>query len=150
MPRLTLTALALAACLGAALPARAADAIDGVLTPYLRIQAQLADDRTDAIKADAETLATAAAGLGAPGQPMAAAAQELSAAANLGAARESFGKLSDALIAYADQSHAALGATTATAYCPMARKSWLQQGDAIKNPYFGKGMLGCGTIKKKG
>jgi hypothetical protein len=32
------------------------------------------------------------------------------------------------------------------AYCPMARKYWLQRGTAIRNPYYGKSMLECGRI----
>jgi hypothetical protein len=148
MTRLTLAACAAALFL-AAVPARAADAIDSVLTPYFRIQKQLADDKAD-VKADATAGAEAAAALGSAGDPIAAAARTLASASTLPAARDAFGTLSDALVAYADSTHAALGAGTATAYCPMVKKSWLQQGEAIHNPYYGKSMLGCGTIKKKG
>jgi hypothetical protein len=149
MIRLATLALVLA-LLAPAAPARAGDPIVGVLAPYFRIQAQLADDKADAIAADADALAVGAAALGDPGEPLAAAARDLSAAPGLAAAREAFGKVSDALIAYADEAHAAVGADTARVYCPMIKKSWLQQGDAVRNPYFGKGMLGCGTIKKRG
>ncbi len=147
MFRLTLAA-AIAALFVAALPARAADSIDGMLTPYFRIQSQLADDKAD-VKADADLVAQAASGLGAPGQPIAAAAQALAGTTSLAAARDAFGTLSDALIAYADSTHAALAGST-TAYCPMVKKSWVQQGASIHNPYFGKSMLGCGTVKKRG
>lgn len=38
-------------------------------------------------------------------------------------------------------------------YCPMAKKSWLSNNKAIKNPYYGNKMLTCGkvteTISKK-
>lgn len=149
MIRFATLALALA-MLAPSAPARAADPIDGVLAPYFRIQAQLADDKADAIKVDADALAAGAAALGGPGEPLAAAARDLAAASGLAAVRDAFGTVSDALIAYADGAHAAVGADTARVYCPMVRKSWLQQGDAVRNPYFGKSMLGCGTIKKKG
>jgi Protein of unknown function (DUF3347) len=149
MMRATTLALVLALPTLAA-PARAADPIDGVLAPYFRIQAQLADDKADTVKADAEALATNAAALGTAGEALSAAARDLSAASGIAAVRDAFGKVSDALIAYADGASAAVGADTARVYCPMIRKSWLQQGDAVRNPYFGKGMLGCGTIKKKG
>jgi len=33
-------------------------------------------------------------------------------------------------------------------YCPMEKKSWLSESSAIKNPYFGKKMLDCGTTKE--
>ena len=147
MFRLTLAA-AIAALFVAAIPARAADAIDGMLTPYFRIQSMLADDKAD-VKADANLVAQAASGLGAPGEPIAAAARTLAGTTSIAAARDAFGTLSDALIAYADSTHTALDGTT-TAYCPMVKKSWVQQGAAIHNPYFGKSMLGCGTVKKRG
>ena len=41
-----------AALIAAAAPARAADAITGVLNPYFRIQSALADDRIDTLKTD--------------------------------------------------------------------------------------------------
>ncbi len=34
------------------------------------------------------------------------------------------------------------------AKCPMVKKSWVQTSTEIKNPFYGKEMLGCGTIKK--
>lgn len=33
-------------------------------------------------------------------------------------------------------------------YCPMVKKSWLSESSAIKNPYYGKEMLGCGSTKE--
>jgi len=33
-------------------------------------------------------------------------------------------------------------------YCLMVKKSWLSESSAIKNPYYGKEMLGCGTTKE--
>lgn len=33
-------------------------------------------------------------------------------------------------------------------YCPMVKKSWLSESSAIKNPYYGKDMLGCGSTKE--
>ena len=150
MKHLALAALAAALLLVPAAPARAADPIDGVLAPYFRIQDQLADDKTETVKADADLLAQAASALGTAGEPLASAARALSSATGLAPARDAFGALSDALIAYANGTHAAVGADTATMYCPMVRKSWLQHGDEIRNPYFGKSMLGCGTVKKKG
>jgi Cu(I)/Ag(I) efflux system membrane fusion protein len=149
LSRIRIVVLVLGALLAAA-SARAAAPIDAVLAPYLRIQAQLADDKSDALKADADAMAEAAASLGTAGAPLASAARELSTASGLAAVRDAFGKVSDALIAYVDGSQAAVGADTARVYCPMARRSWLQTGDAIRNPYFGKGMLGCGVIKKRG
>jgi hypothetical protein len=33
-------------------------------------------------------------------------------------------------------------------YCPMEKKSWLNESAAIKNPYFGKEMPTCGVVKE--
>jgi hypothetical protein len=33
-------------------------------------------------------------------------------------------------------------------YCPMKKSYWLSDNAAIKNPYFGKQMLTCGTVKE--
>jgi hypothetical protein len=32
------------------------------------------------------------------------------------------------------------------AYCPMVQKYWLQRGETIQNPYYGKQMSDCGRI----
>ena len=33
-------------------------------------------------------------------------------------------------------------------YCPMVNKQWLQKGETVSNPYYGKAMLTCGEKKK--
>ena len=131
-----------------AIPVRAADSLTAVLDPYFRIQSQLADDSKATTKTDAEAVAKAAEALGAAGQPIAAAATELAAATTLEAARDAFGKLSGAVIAYADTTKAAVGDHVSKVYCPMVKKRWLQKGETVKNPYFGKEMQSCGTIEK--
>jgi len=47
---------------------------------------------------------------------------------------------------YVKESGAAIGADVKVAYCPMARKYWLQKGEAIKNPFYGQSMSDCGRI----
>ena len=71
------------------------------------------------------------------------AAAMLEGSRSLTAAREAFGQLSEAMVAYR-----ALvpGDKPLVAYCPMAKKSWLQAGKTIANPYYGASMLRCGTI----
>jgi uncharacterized protein DUF3347 len=133
-----------------AIPARAADTINNVLTPYFRLQTALVDDRIDTIKTDAQLVAQEANGLGAAGKPIEAAATALSQTTDIGAAREAFGRLSDAVIAYAESTKTSPGADVATVYCPMVKKSWLQKNGEIKNPYFGKAMPDCGEKKKVG
>ena len=128
--------------------AHAAGSLTPLLDPYFRIQSALTDDKTEGVQADATLIATEARSLGAGGEAIAAAAAGLGAAADIGAARVAFGKLSDALIAYAEQTKAPTGEGVTAMYCPMVKKSWLQKGTAVKNPYFGKSMLTCGEKKK--
>jgi membrane fusion protein, copper/silver efflux system len=130
--------------------ARAADTINGVLTPYFRIQSALVDDRIDTLKNDALLVAQEASSLGAAGKPIEEAATVLSQATEIGAAREAFGRLSDAVIAYADSTKINPGPDVVTMYCPMVKKSWLQKNGEVKNPYFGKAMPNCGEKKKVG
>jgi hypothetical protein len=33
------------------------------------------------------------------------------------------------------------------AFCPMARKPWLQADATIVNPYYGKDMVTCGSFR---
>ena len=56
-------------------------------------------------------------------------------------AREKFGALSEAIDTYMNglQLDAAAKAC-ASRCCPMVKKPWLQKGDAIANPYYGKEM----------
>lgn len=35
-----------------------------------------------------------------------------------------------------------------TAYCPMAKAWWVQKEGDIKNPYYGRKMLSCGSFKE--
>ena len=126
----------------------AADAISGIVDPYLRIQLSLADDKMDNVKAEASAIATEAAKIGDKARSMVSAAERLAAASDLAKARDAFGQLSDALLDYAEDTKSALGEASRVAYCPMVRKSWVQKGDAVVNPYMGKEMLGCGELKK--
>ena len=61
-------------------------------------------------------------------------------------ARDAFGRLSHAIIAYAKTSNAAIGDGVNVLYCPMLKKYWLQKGAKIANPYYGKSMLECGRV----
>lgn len=136
-------------CLAAATTAQAGDSVQSLLEPYFRIQTALTEDKTDGVKADAEAIGKQARALGEPGSRMAKAASELAAAADINAAREAFGRLSDAVIAYSEGTRVPTGDSVNTMYCPMNKKSWLQKGDQVKNPYYGKAMLTCGEKKKK-
>ena len=118
-----------------------------IVEPYLTIQTALANDSIDEVKAGAGNVATAATSLGAPAMRIDTAAVQLSSAADLADAREKFGALSDAIVAYMD----GLGLTppdgVRIAYCPMAKKPWLQQGSTLANPYHGSAMPTCGNFR---
>jgi Cu(I)/Ag(I) efflux system membrane fusion protein len=80
---------------------------------------------------------------------MVKAAKTVGAAADIKAAREAFGPLSDAVVAAAKAEGYKDLADVKLAYCPMVQKSWLQKGDQIQNPYYGQAMSSCGEFKKK-
>ncbi len=149
--RQTLRVALLAAVMAAtAVVARADQSVSAMLDPYFRIQEALVADKTDTVKADAETMAKAAGEMGADGTSIKEAAAELQATSNLADARLAFGKLSAAVIEYSERTKVSPGGDVVTMYCPMVKKSWLQKGEAVKNPYFGKAMPGCGEKKKVG
>jgi protein SCO1/2 len=117
-----------------------------IVDPYLRIQQALhADTLGDGIN-DARSIAAEAATLGLGGAAIAAAAGELQKAAGLAAARAAFAALGDAIMAYAKASGASVGSNVKVAYCPMVQKYWLQKGETIQNPFYGKAMSDCGRI----
>jgi len=119
-----------------------------VVQSYLEIQAALAADRFDDVKGPARNLASQAAALGKDGAELAKASTAFAAAANLEAARTAFGPLSDAVIARVKADGSAdLAAGLKVGFCPMARKSWLQREEQIRNPYYGARMLTCGELK---
>lgn len=77
---------------------------------------------------------------------IAKAADAVARSADLKTAREAFGTLSDEMIKLRAN---ATGDRPAIAYCPMAKKSWLQsKKDAIANPYE-PAMKECGMWKKE-
>ena len=128
-------------------PKAGAEMSRAVLDPYLKIQAALADDSMDGVKANAGNIATAATALGAPAMKIDTAAVQLASATELEDAREKFGVLSDALVTYMDGLKLAPPDGVRKAYCPMANKPWLQKGDTLANPYYGSSMLTCGEFQ---
>jgi hypothetical protein len=130
---------------GSAMPA-------SIVEPYLDIQSALADDRSDDIHARAGDIATAATALGAPAMKIDTAALQLSAAAeaaepDLAALRERFGVLSEAIDAYMTGLKLRPPDGVRVAVCPMVNKPWMQKGDALANPYYGKEMPTCGSFR---
>jgi uncharacterized protein DUF3347 len=117
-----------------------------IMDPYLAIQDQLAHDQFDQVKANAGNIATAATSLGAPAMKIDTAAVQLASTTTLADARDRFGALSEAIIAYKDGLHLKTGDGVKQAFCPMVVKPWLQKGETISNPYYGSEMLTCGSF----
>jgi hypothetical protein len=92
-------------------------------------------------------LATAATALGAPAVKIDTAAVQLASATELRDARQKFGALSDAIVAYMDGLHLSAPDGVRKAWCPMAQKPWLQKGDILANPYYGTEMPTCGEFR---
>jgi hypothetical protein len=118
-----------------------------VVEPYLRIQTSLVADDFEGVNAEAAKIATAARRIGPNAGALGTAAGELAGAEDIDTARVAFGKLSDELIAFAKtEKSATFGEDLHVAYCPMVKKSWIQRGTTIANPYGGQKMPTCGEI----
>jgi hypothetical protein len=109
--------------------AELSDADKQFLTNYEKVHAALAADK----------LADAKAAAGEMGDDGAAIAKSES----IITARKEFGTLSEKAVNLAKGQSGYY-----VAYCPMAKKSWVQTSEKISNPYEGKEMLSCGVIKK--
>ncbi len=142
----TLPGTATVAATPAGRPAPRSADVAALLDAYLRIQAALAEDRFDAVPDGALAIANLTVKIGSPAAAVKVGVNPFAQAADLRAAREAFGALSDAVIAFV-RSAGALPDGINAAYCPMARKSWLQRGTAIRNPYYGKAMGDCGQLR---
>lgn len=125
-----------------------ANATATIVEAYLEIHSVLASDRVDGVKGHARTIAAQARALGKEGADLATAAAAVESAADVKAARDAFGPLSEAVIARvkADPAFEA-GSKLRLAYCSMADASWLQRGEQIRNPYYGSQMLTCGELR---
>lgn len=155
-------ALALVTCA----PAWAGDpsSFEAVIKHYEPIRLALIQDSTEGVAEHAEAIASELESLQAgfthdrvgasheamlvvkeklPG--MIAAARSLAGAESLEAARSAFFDLSVSLVRWREGVSAE--GRPSVAYCPMHKKSWLQPGEEIGNPY--GGMPRCGTIVSK-
>lgn len=118
------------------------------LAQYEKVRVALAADDLATAKAAATPLAKDLSQV-AKEQPKAQAAAEgaskLAAAASLKEAREAFMAVSRRAVHLADGQEGYY-----IAHCPMVADNgadWVQTSTKISNPYFGKGMLMCGSIK---
>jgi len=128
-------------------PAAGAEMPRTIIDPYLKIQAALANDSTDDVKANAGNIATAATALGSPAMKIDMAAVQLTSAADLADARDKFGRLSEAIDVYMTGLKLTPPEGVRVAVCPMVNKPWMQEGSTIANPYYGKEMPTCGNFR---
>ena len=117
-----------------------------MIDPYLRIQEALNADSLAGVKEAAGKIAAEAVQLGDRGASLRASAAAFERAGDLAAARTAIGAITDAILLLARSSDAGFGDGVKVAYCPMVRKYWLQKGDTIRNPYYGKAMSDCGRF----
>jgi protein SCO1/2 len=120
--------------------------VQALIEPYLRIQEALAVDSLDHVTDNAQAIATETAKIGSPAAAIRVAVNPFAQVADLTAAREAFAVLSDAVITYVRTVEATLDGAVTLAYCPMVHKSWLQRGDQVANPFYGKAMADCGRV----
>jgi protein SCO1 len=118
-----------------------------MVEPYVEIQRALSGDSLTEIAARARDVAAEAAKLGASGDGIREAAAKLAdESRSLATARDAFDRLGGELMRFASRGHNSFGADVHIAYCPMKDKYWLQKGQTIQNPYYGKSMLECGRL----
>ncbi len=75
-------------------------------------------------------------------------AQKIAEAKSIDAQRKAFYNLSDVMIGVAKESKVS-GKTVFVQYCPMAKGSWLSNEKQIVNPYYGRSMIDCGSVKSE-
>lgn len=141
---------------------RSATTFDTITMHYEAIHEALVEDSIEGVASHAEAIATAAgsvlndfnANKAGVAEANAGRLQELlpvisrsatslAGAKDLSSARDAFGDLSRNLVQYREM---ATGERPKVAYCPMAKKPWLQDDSKIANPYYGSNMLRCGSI----
>jgi Cu(I)/Ag(I) efflux system membrane fusion protein len=127
-----------------------------ILARYLKIQEKLAADSVDGIGEEAQLISRAASRLDTDdlcGEHAAHlkelptrvrhAAQVLSDARDIAAAREAFKSLSQPVAMWATMSRPP---GVSVVFCEMAKASWLQREGEIRNPYYGSEMRTCGQV----
>jgi hypothetical protein len=122
--------------------------VKSVLDHYLMIQTELAKDSIKGMDEHANAIAKAVKGdeMKMLSPDVAKHAETLAKAKDLKAAREAFKPLSASLGKYLADNKAGKGVYH-EGYCPMVKASWLQKEKEIRNPYMGKSMLTCGTLR---
>ena len=151
----------LSAAVAVSSPAQAAEmeagALEKLVGLYVPMQEALAGDSIATVKEQAAKVATEAEAIlmtkgekpsleAIEGLEAVVAAAKATNAAEIKALREQFKALSRAVAQLVErQAVAGYGIY----FCPMADAYWIQKSGAVKNPYYGAKMLGCGEVVKK-
>lgn len=122
---------------GQATPANAARE---AFEQYEGVRVALAGDNLDAARPYARQLVATVEPVG--GGDAKKHAEALAAAKTIEDARTHFGELSVILVPKFQEANIA-GAHAFT--CGMKQRPWMQKGEKIENPYYGKSMLTCGS-----
>ncbi len=122
--------------------------VKSVLDHYLMIQTEFAKDSLKGLDEHANAIAKAVKGdeMKMLSPDVTKQAETLAKTKDLKAAREAFKPLSASLVKYLADNKAGKGVYH-EGYCPMVKASWLQKEKDVRNPYMGKAMLTCGTLK---
>lgn len=121
-------------------PPPSAKATMDLFEHYETVRSALSADSFPDIAKPGAALAAAVEPVG--GAEAQKAATALASAQTLEAARTHFGELS-AILVPIFQAAAIPGATAYV--CPMKKQPWMQKGDQMRNPYYGKAMPTCGS-----
>jgi Cu(I)/Ag(I) efflux system membrane fusion protein len=129
------------------------EAMEPILTEYLKIQNALVNDKTEGIKPAVEAIEKSAKKLdpeaaGNHGehyknlsQDIIAACKKLHTAEDIDATREAFKALSKPIAMWVGM---AKPKGMSVMYCPMLKTVWVQRGSEVANPYYGAEMSICG------
>ena len=160
----TLMICVLGLLVGATTWAGGSSSFEAVIEHYEPIRLALLGDSTDGVNVHGKAIASELRALGAEFSPeragastetaeivqekldeMIAAADAIGSASSLEAARDGFYALTKPMVLWREG--VSQSDRPAVAYCPMHKRSWLQPGDEIGNPY--GGMPRCGSIVSK-
>lgn len=145
----------LLSCLGLTVQAQTKD-WNQMLSNYLELEdalvaSNLADAKTAMGKMQKEAIQLAPKTTGSVAQKelkfIAARLEVYGKADSLDDIRSGFEKISNSMIVLAEQKVFGSEALYVM-YCPMKKANWLDDTNTIKNPYYGKAMLTCGSVKK--
>jgi len=113
-----------------------------VLDAYLKVSQALAADDLPGAKSAATDLASKAKASG--HETLASHASELAKSDSIDKARDHFKMASGEVVKLAEGKSGYYVMT-----CPMAKADWVQSTPKVSNPYLGKSMPDCGSVKEQ-